>query len=264
MPDQEAKTVAETFVTQFIARFGAPLLVHTDQGRNFEAKLFKEMCSLLGIKKTRTTAFHPQGNGMVERMNKTIGTMITSFVSENQKTWDEHLAVLMMAYRSSPHESTGMTPNELMLGREISMPIDVMVGLPPDQEPKREPQYVEDLRARLEDAYSLARENLGVSAERRKRYYDLKALSDKFSVGDPVWLINKSRRKGRCPKLQRKWLGPMLIETVVNDVTFKLRIARNDTKVVHYDQVKPYLGSNLPDWMETLREKLLKAASKDK
>ena len=84
MPDQEAKTVAEVFVKQFVARLGAPMIIHTDQGRNFESKLFKEMCHLLGVKKTRTTAFRPQSDGLVERLNRTLGTMIAAYVTENQ------------------------------------------------------------------------------------------------------------------------------------------------------------------------------------
>ena len=145
IPDQEAKTIAEVFVTQFVARFGSPRLVHTDQGRNFEAKLFKEMCRMLGIKKTHTMPFRPQSNGIVERMNKTIGSLISAFISENQKTWDKDLAILMMAYRATPHETSGLSPTELMLGRQISMPIDVQVGLPPDTEPQDEHQYLVDI-----------------------------------------------------------------------------------------------------------------------
>ena len=72
MPNQEATTVAELLVKQFICRFGVPPLIHSDQGRNFESELFAEMCQLLGIKKTRTTPYHPQSDGMVERFNCTL------------------------------------------------------------------------------------------------------------------------------------------------------------------------------------------------
>lgn len=255
IPDQEAKTIAEVFVTQFVTRFGCPRLIHTDQGRNFESNLFKGMCQMLGVKKTHTVAFHPQSNGVVERMNKTIGSLICAFVTENQKTWDKNLAVLLMAYRATPHETSGLTPNELMLGRELSMPIDIQVGLPPESEPQEESLYLANLRDRLEDAYAIARENLKLGAERQKRYYDLKADTHKFRPGDLVWLLNQSRRKGRCPKLQRKWHGPMLVETRVNDVTYKLRISSTETKVVHFDKLKPYLAVDVPRWIVPLREK---------
>ena len=78
VPNQEAATIAEKLVSEFICRFGAPLQILTDQGCQFESKLFVEICSLLDIDKTRTSGFHPQTNGMVERFNRTLGTMLRS------------------------------------------------------------------------------------------------------------------------------------------------------------------------------------------
>lgn len=72
MPDQEASTVAELLVKEVVCRFGVPLIIHSDQGRNFESAVFTEVCELLGMQKTRTTAYHPQSDGMVERFNRTL------------------------------------------------------------------------------------------------------------------------------------------------------------------------------------------------
>ena len=97
----EAKTVAENLVNEVIARYGAPERIHTDQGRNFEAQLFKEMCNLFNIEKTRTTPYHLQNDGMEERMNRTIQDMLAKYVADHQRDWDVHLPLVMMAYRSS-------------------------------------------------------------------------------------------------------------------------------------------------------------------
>ena len=78
LPDQKAETIAKQIVFEFICRFGTPLELHSDQGRNFESTLLSEVCSLLEVVKTRTTAYHPSGNGLVERFNKTLATMIKS------------------------------------------------------------------------------------------------------------------------------------------------------------------------------------------
>ena len=78
MPNMEAKTVAELFVNQFIARFGVPDILHTDQGRNFESLLMKETCQLLGVQKTRTSPYHPQSDGLIERFNRTLFNMLSS------------------------------------------------------------------------------------------------------------------------------------------------------------------------------------------
>ena len=87
VPDQEAATVANAFIDRIVSIFGVPVLLHTDQGSNFESTLFKEVCRILGIQKTRTTPLHPQSDGMVERGNRTINNMIAAFVSENQQNW---------------------------------------------------------------------------------------------------------------------------------------------------------------------------------
>ena len=72
LADQTAERVARALVSEFIGRFGCPLELHSDQGRNFESRMFKEVCDLLKIVKTRTTPYRPSANGQVERMNRTI------------------------------------------------------------------------------------------------------------------------------------------------------------------------------------------------
>ena len=131
LQDQEAKTVATVLVREFVCRFGTPLELHSDQGRNFESELIKEMCEILGIKKTRTTPCHPQSDGMVERYNRTLATQLSMFVNENHSDWDEHSHTVLMAYRTAVHESTGQTPARLMMGHELRIPLDLMFGQPP-------------------------------------------------------------------------------------------------------------------------------------
>ncbi|CAG2221579.1 unnamed protein product [Mytilus edulis] len=109
IPHQNADIIAEKLVQEFIARFGAPLEIHTDQGRNFESQLFAEVCKLLEISKTRTTAYHPSSNGMIERFNRTLAGMIKSFINSNANNWDLYINLLLSAYRSSPHPATGHT-----------------------------------------------------------------------------------------------------------------------------------------------------------
>ena len=125
LPDQTAETVAHKMVTEFVCRFVAPLEIHTDQGRNFESDLFQEVCCLLEITKTCTTAYHPSSNGLVERCNGTLGSMIRSYLEDGDKDWDRFIPMLTAAYRSTVHSSTGFTPNYMMLGRETTTPVDL-------------------------------------------------------------------------------------------------------------------------------------------
>ena len=88
LPNQEAATVAEVLVKEYVCRYGVPLSLHSDQGRNFESHLIQEMCSLLGINKTRTIPLHPQSDGLVERMNRTLESQLFEFISQNQRDWN--------------------------------------------------------------------------------------------------------------------------------------------------------------------------------
>ena len=189
LPDQTAFTVAETLMINCFSLFGLPETIHSDQGRNFESELFQELCKLLNIRKTRTTPYHPQSDGMVERFNRTCQQMLKIFVNENRDDRDDHLPYIMMAYRSSPHESTGLSPNVLMFGDEISLPIDLMVGAPPrhDARYKCRTEYVEWLRQATRRAHEFAFKQLKVAAKLQKNYYDKTSKEMSFCPESFVW-----------------------------------------------------------------------------
>ena len=99
-------TVTETFVHEFVSRFGVPQKLHTDQGTQFQSRVMKEICKILGIHKTRTTPFHLMSEGLVERFNRTLESMLSLYVKTNQRDWDKFVSLITMAYRSTPQEST--------------------------------------------------------------------------------------------------------------------------------------------------------------
>ena len=189
MVNMEAPTVAQIFVNQFVCRFGSPQYLHTDQGRNFESCLLKETCKLLGIKKTRTTPCHPQSDGMIERFNRTLLTMLSlAAAAEDESHWDGNLPTLMMAYRSSQHETTGASPYSLMFGRELRLPVDLMFGSPEVETSPNSNQYALKLRERLEDAYHHTREHTQAQQHRQKELYDQRACGEPFKKDELVWL----------------------------------------------------------------------------
>ena len=148
MSNMEAETVAKLIVNEVISRFGIPNKIHSDQGKQFESKLFGEMCRLLQIIKTRTTTYHPQSDGMVERFNRTLASMISTFVNENHTDWDELLPYVTMAYRATEHETTGLSPNLLMLGRQTSTPLDIAFEMPSSVKSVPASQWVWELQER--------------------------------------------------------------------------------------------------------------------
>ncbi|CAC5415224.1 unnamed protein product [Mytilus coruscus] len=114
IPNIYASTVAEKMVTEFICSYGVPTQIHTDQGSQFTSDLFLQLCKLLHIDKTRNSPFHPQSSGLVERLNGTIEDMLSKVVSKNQRDWDTYVPLLMLAYRSAPHETLGEKNNMLI------------------------------------------------------------------------------------------------------------------------------------------------------
>jgi transposase InsO family protein len=130
MRNQEAGNLAKKLIENFITIFGVPMQIHTDQGTNFESILFKALCKYLDIEKTRTTVMRQQSDGMAERYMRTIEDMLSSFLGTRQKDWDTYIPLIMMAYRSSDHETTGISPCRMMFGHEINLPVNLVLGRP--------------------------------------------------------------------------------------------------------------------------------------
>ena len=105
------------------------IILHSDQGANLTGEVVKELCNLLGIKRSQTSAYHPQGNGQTERFNWTLEAMLAKSVDEHQEDWSDHLPILLMAYRTSIHESTKFSPFHLNFGKSTQLPIDIMMRI---------------------------------------------------------------------------------------------------------------------------------------
>ena len=119
-------------VDEMFCRFSPPEQLHSDQGRQFESELVKEICKLLGVRKTHTTPYHPQGNGMVERFNRTLLDMLSTTVGDHPSNWEHNLRKVCLAYNSSVHASTGFSPFFLMFGRQVTL--DLMYDISHEEE----------------------------------------------------------------------------------------------------------------------------------
>ena len=244
IPNQEAKAVARVLLDEFICRFSAQAFIHTDQGRNFESSVFRELCSLLKIQKTTTTVYHPESDGFVERFNRTLENMLSRYIEDNQTDWDLHLQSVMLAYRSAVQDTTGYTPHFLMTGREINPPIDVMFrGTQQPSTPCAPPEYIAQVRQALQSAYERVRKNTQSCHRRQKDYYDRRVHGSPYSVGDRVWLHVPYVKRGRTPKLCRPWQGPYTVIKKLSDVTYRIQQSGNGrrrSQVVHFNRIKPY------------------------
>ena len=197
LPNKTALAVADAFFQLIVCRFGMPAVIHSNQGREFENNLMQELCLLCGVHKTRTTPYHPISDGLVERFNRTLLMMLAMFAGENWDDWDDHddlLRVVMMAYRSSVHKSTG----RLMFGEECTLPMDV--GLP-----RRDHDLQDPIK---EVTYDQICCHSGQAVRRQKRLYDKQAVRRLFDVGH--WTLRYYPPAKKC-KLNSPWIGPYLV-----------------------------------------------------
>jgi len=226
-----------------VVRYGAPIQILTDQGRNFDGALFREFCQLLDIDKVRTSSYHPSGNGLIERFHRTLNTMLGKVVSDHQKDWDEFLPFVMAAYRASPHEVTGYTPNFLMFGRETRAPLDLVYGKPAYRSDRVENygDFAQNLEETLETAYRLVRGHLQKAAERQKHSYDLRLRPAVFNEGAQVLYYTPRRYRGRSPKWQRMYTGPFVVLKRYGLVNYLIRKKSGGRPfVVHADKLRPH------------------------
>ena len=158
LPDATAPVVADALDKVF-SYFGLPEELHSDRGTQFESELMTELCDLMRVVKTRTSAYHPQSNGMVERGNRTLGDSLRALLyshAQDQESWDVLLPQIMRSFRATPHSKTEETANFLMFGRECRLPDQLIDGTHSVEETNRT-DYGLQLRDQLESAYKLLR-----------------------------------------------------------------------------------------------------------
>ena len=177
-------------VDEIVCRYGVPTVLHSDQGTNLNSEVIQCLCNILRIERTGTSAYHPQGNGQVERFNRTLKMMLSKMVKDNQCDWDIHLPRALLAYRTSLHESTGFSPFYLNFGCSPMLPVDVMLGrlTAGEEEGRSIPRYVQEVRQSLKTAYSTARQRLSAAHQRQKELSDRTVAGSDLKFGDRVWL----------------------------------------------------------------------------
>ena len=132
MKEIKADKAAQLLVNEWVAHFGCPVSVNSDQRSQFESELFKKMCKILETKKKRTSSYHPQSGGMTECCNRTFLDILSIYAS-SERDCELKLPLLLFAYRTSFHSSTNFSPFCLTFGTEAHVPLDLMFGPPPGE-----------------------------------------------------------------------------------------------------------------------------------
>ncbi len=243
-----AKQIA-TVLLRFFSQVGIPQEVLTDQGPSFMSHTLQKVYQLLGIKRVRTTPYHPQTDGLVKCFNQTLKTMLRKYISDTGKHWDKWLPFLLSAYREVPQPSTGFSPFELLYAHQVRGPLDVLREsweVTDKQGKKNIISYVLKMREHLQNTTALAQENLLHSQAHQKEWHDHTARTRTFEPGENILLLLPMSEH----KLLAKWQGPYQIKRRVGPVTYEIEIPSRTQplQIFHVNMLKKwYARSTQPD-----------------
>ncbi len=186
IPDQTAKTILGVLIKEVITKFGLPVNILTDNGPCFTAEAFQDALKEAGIEHLLAMPYHQQTNGLVERWNRTLLSMLRPVCVHQPERWDEFVPFAAFAYNTLPHSSTGYSPSLLMFGREMRSPLD---GLTSNQMTEYQGGYrtfVQDLIETMRTIATNAKIRIDEASRQYTKQYNKRAKNREFQTGDLV------------------------------------------------------------------------------
>nr|XP_040038942.1 uncharacterized protein LOC120822984 [Gasterosteus aculeatus aculeatus] len=237
-----AKAIAKELFLLY-SRVGIPAEILTDQGSPFMSRLMADLCALLKVKQLRTSVYHPQTDGLVERFNQTLKRMLRRVADEDKRDWDLMLPYVLFGIREVPQASTGFTPFELLFGRQPRGLLDVAKEAWEHQPaPHRSVvEHVKEMREKIDRVMPLVREHLVKAQQAQQRYYNRAAQPREFQPGDRVMVLVPN---SAC-KFLASWQGPYTVIEKVGPVTYRVRQPgrRRTEQLYHINLLKKWVGT---------------------
>lgn len=239
VPDKEAETVSEAIFIHWILRYGIPMEIFTDQGKEFCNKLSDELYELLNVKHNTTTAYHPQCNAQAEVANKTIQKYLQSFVDSTTLDWENYIAPMMFAYNTSFHRTIQTSPHFLTFGSLARQPAFAPTDL---REKYYETQSEKERFQTLQEAREIAWKNSMHQHETYQQQYDRKAAPHDFEVNQWV-LLQENYFLNKNAKLSEKYSGPFKIVQLKGTNNAIIQVKKKKV-CVNTNRLKPYHDSS--------------------
>ncbi|XP_077993259.1 uncharacterized protein LOC144447231 [Glandiceps talaboti] len=227
-------------LTKFFTLVGLPKSVQSDQGSNFMSNLFQQVLHQLGIEQYKSSAYHPESQGALERFHQTLKNMIRTYCFENEKDWDEGVHLVLFAARETVQESLGFSPFELVFGHSVRGPLKLLQEKWLCEESEINLlDYVSGFKERLTRACDVARENLKGSQMKMKKWYDKDARNRVFKPGHRVLVLFPIPGH----PLQARYYGPYEIKSKINDVNYIVKTPgrRKESQLCHINMLKEYV-----------------------
>ena len=239
-----AEETYDHLINTWIVRHGCPMTFQSDNGTAFVGELKKELMRRSQVAQAHSTTYHPQTNGLVKRQNRTLVSMLRVYCSRYMTDWDRYLPQVMVAYNSTQHSTTGVSPHKMLTGQEMSLPLTFFY--PEYERKKMSPQvYVRDVIRRQQELNDLCRRKTQQAQARQMKRFDKRAAGKKaYSVGDYVWVFQNFISPKGTKKLLKRWCGPFMTTEVHRKGCF-YRLSTG--RAAHYENVKPHNPST-EDW----------------
>ena len=238
MPSCDSKHVADALLGIF-TRLGFPQRILTDNGSQFRGKLMEETFRLFHARHIFSSPYHPQSNGLVERRNGTLISILRKIAQEKTEDWDLYLPAALFAYREVPHHSTGFAPATLLFGRPIKGPLEALLRTwtdnTTDDTVVTASTYVAELKNRLQHSWKQANVNLRQARRRIARNFNRKAKDRELEVGEKVMLLLPTSQN----KLQIGWRGPYVVTEKISRTNYRISV-KGKMKVFHINLLKKY------------------------
>ena len=229
--DQTARTAAETLRNGYFGLFGAPAYLVSDQGKAFTGHVITYLCELYGVQKLRTSPFHVQTNGQIERMNQMIIHMISKLEEDRKACWFEHLPELLLAYNATCSPVTGYSPYYLLFSRRPRTPVNYLFPTLCDSPHQTKMEVsVAAMQKRLKEAFTVARHLTSEEVARQCCYYDCKAGAVALQPGDIV-MVHTDGFVGK--RKAKDWWedGGFIVESQLEDwPVYKVKCPTSDAR----------------------------------
>jgi len=240
IPDKEAQTVAEAIFNRWICRYGSPLQITTDGGKEFCSKLSDRLYDLMKIDHLTTSPYHPQCNSQAEVVNKTIAKYLSSFVDQTTLDWELYLPPLMFAYNTSIHSTTKFSPFFLTFGQKPRAP---HFPAPDLTRTFYGESTIDEMWLRLQQARKIAIANNEQVRDTYEQNFNDKVNPTNYVIGQQVFLdehnfLNKNR------KLAPKYSGPHVIQKLLHGTNAQIKLKNGRSTIVHLNRLKPFLSNN--------------------
>lgn len=238
LKEASAPTIAKAIFDEWCCRYGIMTKLHSDGGQNVHSGVVKELCSLIGTVKSKSSRLHPQGDGMAETTIKTIKTAIKKQVDEHGQDWDLYLQPTAFALRTSINHSTQHTPAELVVGDNLQRPIDVSSTTHTAGNGRAHKEFASSLVKKLDISADAVRDSSRRARQKMKEKYDKRNTKHDIQIGNKVMLWWPYYKKGIPRSFQPSWKGPFTVVELIGNTNCRIEDEDGRIKCVHLNQLK--------------------------